>query len=74
MKTLLLDANLPEVIEMKNITTCKLLKEQRKFYTCITYFSLGTKVLLGREYAHRPIFSGLRYFNEPEISNSGPTP
>ena len=33
--------------------------------------------VLGREYcrlnyAQRPIFSGLRFFNEPEISDSGP--
>ena len=38
---------------------------------------VGIKALLGREYsglnfAQRPIFSGLRFFNEPEISDSGP--
>ena len=39
---------------------------------------IGSKVLLGREYAdkifaQRPIFSGLRFFKEAEISDSGPT-
>ena len=38
---------------------------------------IGTKVLLGREYARKlnffsqAYFAGLNFFNEPEISDSG---